>query len=737
VIVVALLAAPLVWGGFQASGLALMFCLMALGWIAYLAAALPARRELALVRTPLDLPLALLLVTALASAAFVSVNHYRSTLEFYRLLTGAMLFWLIANQPSSVGRRRLYLGALILAAVAVSWLGAREYVVQRVLGSNPSWRVFATFFNPNELAGFVGLVVPLGVAAFLWSRSTAMRIIAGFATLLIIMGLLLTGSRGGWIAFAGGIFVFGLLAGVAFRRTRLALAVAVVTLVLMALVALAVTPLRLRLLGSFSGQQHSNMFRYLTWRGAELIAADHPWLGIGPGAFEFAYPRYAIGGFTRMAHQNYLQIAAEMGAPGAIAFGWMLGAFFWLAGRGFRRLRDRESRLLCAACIAGVLVFCLHSLLDYGWYIGAIQFTVFALFGLAANAAAPAAADTAARPDNQREPGARKQRGAPAPAMPAPLRVWRRSLRLTSAAAWMTVAVAAGVAALAAVGPVRAYLANAQRQQGRAAEGRGNLLTAESYYRAAVRLAPGSGEYHRDLGRVLGAPRGIAELERAIAREPTNALNYVVLAKLYDMVGPWNEAAAHYQRAIELYPNYLIAYRGLAELEARRGRPGNALTLYRRMIAIEHSPYERYRALEQRVEAEYAYAHYALGREALERGDARTARTELERALEILRRRKTQGAPMLKVLQAAGEYTPAIERELEALRARIWWRLAQLWERAGDRQKADSLRVQARQLAPEVARLVEEEPPLFLKPTPQTSNHGGAPTDVTSRSSTG
>jgi tetratricopeptide (TPR) repeat protein len=314
------------------------------------------------------------------------------------------------------------------------------------------------------------------------------------------------------------------------------------------------------------------------------------------------------------------------------------------------------------------------------------------------------------------------------------VRRWR--LRLSRPAAWAAVAVAVGVAALAAVAPVRAYLADAQRQQGREAEGRGNLLTAESYYRAVVRLAPGNGEYRRDLGRVLGAPRGIAELERAIALEPTNALNYVVLAKLYDMVGPWNEAAARYQRAIELYPNYLIAYRGLAELEARRGRPGNALTLYRRMIAIEHSPYERYRALEQRVEAEYAYAHYALGREALERGDARTARTELERALEILRRREAQGAPMLLALQAAGDHTPAIERELAALRARIWWRLAQLWERAGDRQQADSLRVQARQLAPEVERLVEEEPLLRLKPTPQTSNHGGA-TDAPSRSGTG
>jgi len=710
VIAAALLAAPLMWGRFQTSGLALTFCLAAAGWLAYLAAALLARRELTFLRTPLNLPIALLLIIALISTLVVSVNRYQSSLEFYKLLSCAMLFWLIANQPATPWRRRLYLGALVLAALIASWLGAREYVVERVIGKNPSYRIFGTFFNPNELAGFLELVIPLAIAALLSCRSAAMRIITGFAAVLPIAALLLTASRGGWMSLAGAMLVFALLAGAAFRRTRLALAVGVIVLGVIVLVSLAAPPLRARLL-SGGGEHSSNMFRYLTWRGAVTMAADHPWLGVGPDAFEFIYPRYAVGGFTRMAHENYLQITAETGVPGGIAFVWMLGAFFWLAGKGFRRLRDRESRLLCAACIAGVFAFCIHSLLDYGWYIGAIAVTVFALFGLAANAGAP-------EPVTPQPESARPSRGKRAtPSQAATVetgvwRTWRRPLPLTSAGAWACIIVSAAIAAVAAAHPVRAHRAATYAEQGRMAESRGDRSIAEALYRDAVRLAPGDGEYRRQLGRMMGVPPGIDEIKRAIQLEPTNSLNYLVLARMYDITGPWDEAAANYQRAIELYPNYLAAYRGLADLEARRARVEIALNLYRRMVDIEHSDYERYKALEQSVEPEYAYAHYALGRAALERGDTQGAKGELELALDILHRREMVSGGMLAQMRAVGAFSLPAEQQLAQLKARILWRLAGIYAQAADAAKAESLRVEARQLAPDVEREIEQEPSL-------------------------
>ena len=761
VIAAALLAAPLMWGRFQSSGLALTFCLMAAGWLAYLVAALFARRELVFLRTPLNVPIALLLIIALISTLFVSVNRYQSSLEFYKVLSCAMLFWLIANQPATPWRRRLYLGALVLAALITSWLGVREYVLvntpyllramqvaaawlahehvrQPMLGGNPSYRIFGTFFNPNELAGFLELVIPLAIAAFLSYRSAAMRIITGFAAVLPIAALLLTASRGGWMSLAGAMLVFALLAGAAFRRTRLAVAVGVIVFGMILLVSLAAPPLRARLL-SGGGEHSSNMFRYLTWRGAVTMAADHPWLGVGPDAFEFIYPRYAVGGFTRMAHENYLQITAETGVPGGVAFVWMLGAFFWVAGKGFRRLRDRESRLLCAACIAGVFAFCIHSLLDYGWYIGAIAVTVFALFGLAANAGAPE--PVTPQPESARPSrGKRATPSQPVPAETGVWRIWRRPLPLTRAGGWSSIIVAAAIAVLAAAHPVRVYVAASCHERGRMAESRGDRNAAEGYYREAVRLAPGNGEYHRQVGRMKPLPSGIDDVKRAIELEPTNSLNYLVLARMYEITGPWDEAAADYQRAIELYPNYLAAYRGLAGLEARRGRVEIALNLYRRMVDIEHSDYERYKALEQSVEPEYAYAHYALGRAALERGDTQGAKRELELALDILHRRETVSGGMLAQMRAVGAFSLPAEQQLAQLKARILWRLAGIYAQSADAAKAESLRVEARQLAPDVEREIEQEPSLVKGASSAPAagaTTGGEPNNAASRGGPG
>jgi hypothetical protein len=41
----------------------------------------------------------------------------------------------------------------------------------------------------------------------------------------------------------------------------------------------------------------------------------NPILGVGAGAFEWRYPRYASVGYTRAAHSTYLELAAEAGLP--------------------------------------------------------------------------------------------------------------------------------------------------------------------------------------------------------------------------------------------------------------------------------------------------------------------------------------------------------------------------------------------------------------------------------------
>ena len=82
------------------------------------------------------------------------------------------------------------------------------------------------------------------------------------------------------------------------------------------------------------------------WRRTVAMSAEHPLLGVGPGNWPVAFPRYAEPGAMRdgvltatraprQAHDDLLERLAETGIPGLLALG-LLGASTATAAR--RRL---------------------------------------------------------------------------------------------------------------------------------------------------------------------------------------------------------------------------------------------------------------------------------------------------------------------------------------------------------------------------------------------------------------
>jgi tetratricopeptide (TPR) repeat protein len=88
------------------------------------------------------------------------------------------------------------------------------------------------------------------------------------------------------------------------------------------------------------------------WRGAMDMALDHPLGGVGLATFGSHYPRYRplLGHPAQEAHNDYLQVLAELGVPGLLAFLWLWLAYLRNASAkgeaGGRAVRCRgESRI--------------------------------------------------------------------------------------------------------------------------------------------------------------------------------------------------------------------------------------------------------------------------------------------------------------------------------------------------------------------------------------------------------
>jgi hypothetical protein len=114
------------------------------------------------------------------------------------------------------------------------------------------------------------------------------------------------------------------------------------------------------------------------------MAKDKPWLGVGWGAFEKAYPRYMIlGGYpVKLAHNNYLQVWAETGIVGLNAFVGMWLVFLYTFWKKARPGAAGPMRGIACGLGAAIIGFLVNSTVEFGLYLPPIMYYVYAMLGL-------------------------------------------------------------------------------------------------------------------------------------------------------------------------------------------------------------------------------------------------------------------------------------------------------------------------------------------------------------------
>jgi hypothetical protein len=179
-----------------------------------------------------------------------------------------------------------------LAEQGVSFDANDPRLLRRIQEEN----VYATFGHPNAFAGYLALLFPVSVGAYLECgrrrrRSWQTVLVAG-AALFTGMGLWLTHSRGAilGVILAGGLV---LLPGARQGRKALLPIVALAMLTGAGLVASRTEWGRrgLELAGRSLGKRLD--YWSATWRMiTDARLPSHFWLGVGPGNFSRIYPRY-------------------------------------------------------------------------------------------------------------------------------------------------------------------------------------------------------------------------------------------------------------------------------------------------------------------------------------------------------------------------------------------------------------------------------------------------------------
>ncbi|HRI04137.1 MAG TPA: O-antigen ligase family protein [Pyrinomonadaceae bacterium] len=228
---------------------------------------------------------------------------------------------------------------------------------------------------------------PLICIASIYARGRIASIGTAIIWMLAWLAVMLSLSKGAFVAgIAAHFILFGgcvLFSQKAFRRkilVRATIWLAFTIVVQIAFSAFSSIPATADYIsGKADKTRDTSMFRVYVWQVGTKMAADHWFLGVGSGNFGVAFngsraafaaakpndraPEYGQDYMFERAHNEVLQIFAELGIVGILLFAAVFGCFIFLAVKVFIRKRFKLSPILWAA-IAGVSGFAISSMVS-------------------------------------------------------------------------------------------------------------------------------------------------------------------------------------------------------------------------------------------------------------------------------------------------------------------------------------------------------------------------------------
>ena len=283
-------------------------------------------------------PLRPLLVLTILLFAILILTFFSGALDIKeRRIKLVLLFWILMglhipfafNNPSAYGLTRamfpyvvLFLGIVTftksikqLSVLVHLWLFLHVY--QALHAITHAGKGIGGYFNDeNELAVTVAMAIPVAYFLFLGSK-TNKRILYGICLAILILGVVFSFSRGGFI---------GLIAVTLYclwkspRRI-----IGLLTVVFLTFILLSISPE-----GYWEemdtikrGTQEGTIeHRIYLWKAAWRMFLDNPLWGVGPGSFTYAVPVYEPpGGFygqyqgLRALHSTHFMLLSELAIP--------------------------------------------------------------------------------------------------------------------------------------------------------------------------------------------------------------------------------------------------------------------------------------------------------------------------------------------------------------------------------------------------------------------------------------
>ena len=331
------------------------------------------KRKIDFVRNPIFFPLLIfILINVLSLVNALNLERSLSVLAFtiFILLVGLLVPNLVRNKEmvqkiiivlligfTIVSLFGLYQFIGDMIGLPNTLTGLRGHYTKSVLGFP---RIQSTALEPLYFANYLLIPLALLFALFL---SKVIKIKSIYIVGLLILGgvnLILTVSRGGYIAFAAMMLVVGL-----FYLKSLFAPRKIITIILIFIV-IALGTVR------FMGQENLDIFwehtrhifygasyaeRIENFEIAQSAYQKHPWIGVGVGGFgpyASAHPYYVTEEGWKIVNNEFLELLTEVGVLGLATF---VVIILILIVRSLKAIKITKDRFLKASMIGFLAAF--------------------------------------------------------------------------------------------------------------------------------------------------------------------------------------------------------------------------------------------------------------------------------------------------------------------------------------------------------------------------------------------
>jgi O-antigen ligase/Flp pilus assembly protein TadD len=540
-------------------------------------------------KSKLNLPLCFFI--AILTISLFTSNIIKISLgDYLNFISYIILFFIVLNFIKSEKEFNSLIKVFFVTSFLVSF-----YTIIQYYGFDHYYghlgKLTSTIGQKNWISNYLAMIFPIGFSYFLLQNSKKIKLYYFLFLSILYTTLLICQSRGIWISIIltiifAFIIIFKYKLGSVFKNNKKWLFALLIVFLVITTIYSTENPLnksRLtvaeRALSTFKvAADPSINTRFLMWKVALEMFKDSPFFGLGIGTFKYHYLYYQAeylvtnpsyvknAGMAAEAHNEYLQLASEIGIVGLVLFLAIIFLFYYSSYQWFKKNGENRKKMTVFGLILGITCFLIHCMVTFPLHVPVLGATFFIILGLALAYMNISVENTSEDMSEIR-------------------------FNINGLIKYILLFITIILAFLGAWGlAIKPYLAEINYFKGAKYFAEHNNSAALEYFLKAAQLDSDNGRIMHALGSTY-YQLGLQEEAQKILQQTTEIYNdrntYRNLSLSYLQSGNYEKAQEELEHAIYLDPKFWEAYNDLASLYVYQGEYEKAIEIWQRAIDLD------------------------------------------------------------------------------------------------------------------------------------------------------